>query len=273
MIYSKPNLTKTEKEEESLEEPWLPYLKRYTSRPMFVFNQAGVLSLLYLSIKCLYRLLQGSDPETSEWPWWCALSSSVLFTTLELTYITSACELAKGRLRSSHPYLSRSEGSDVSLRDPLLGSDTAPSTANSSKESSPVAAGGKIGSGLGKEGPAERLSEVPEPDICAEAGDYKAGWTDLLKVCSPDLHLIIFAFLNLALAAVAQVYIPHFTGKILDALGADDGGTPEGDVWDVPGFSENVRLLAISAVACGFFSGARGSVFTVVGGRVNARLR
>ena len=109
-----------------------------------------------------------------------------------------------------------------------------------------------------------------------EALDYKAGWTDLLKVCYPDLHLILFAFLNLTLAAVAQVYIPHFTGKILDSLGADstDGKDVfDGDIWDVPGFKENVRYLAVAAVACGFFSGARGSVFTVVGGRVNARLR
>ena len=91
----------------------------------------------------------------------------------------------------------------------------------------------------------------------------------------PDLHLIIFAFVMLTLAAVAQVYIPRFTGNILDALGADGGGgsTFSGDVWDVPGFKENVRWLSISAVACGFFSGARGSTFTVVGGRVNARLR
>lgn len=121
----------------------------------------------------------------------------------------------------------------------------------------------------------QRESEVPESDIRAEA-EYRAGWTDLLKICAPDMPLIILAFISLTLAAIAQVYIPHFTGNILDALGADGGegsGVPAGDVWEVPGFSENVKLLSISAVCCGFFSGARGSIFTVVGGRVNARLR
>ncbi|GMH97907.1 hypothetical protein TrVE_jg8340 [Triparma verrucosa] len=94
------------------------------------------------------------------------------------------------------------------------------------------------------------------------------------EICLPDLHLIIFAFIMLTLAAVAQVYIPRFTGNILDALGAEGGGdTFDGSVWEVEGFKENVRNLAIAAVACGFFSGARGSTFTVVGGRVNARLR
>ena len=103
-----------------------------------------------------------------------------------------------------------------------------------------------------------RESETAEPEI-KENSEYNAGWTDLLKICLPDLHLIIFAFIMLTLAAVAQVYIPRFTGNILDALGAEGGGdTFDGSVWEVEGFKENVRNLAIAAVACGFFSGARG---------------
>ena len=112
---------------------------------------------------------------------------------------------------------------------------------------------------------------VPESDIKADATEYSAGWSDLFKVCMPDLHLIIFAFIMLTLAAVAQVYIPRFTGNIVDVL--PDGPSTFRSVWDVPGFTENVKGLSISALACGFFSGARGSTFTVVGGRVNARLR
>jgi len=137
--------------------------------------------------------------------------------------------------------------SDVSLRDPLLGSETESSCASSSANGSPktIATAFNL-QAEGKEGlpVAERISEIPKADIGPEAKDYKAGWTDLLKVCAPDTHLIIFAFFNLTLAAIAQVYIPHFTGKILDALGADGGedGIPEGDVWDVPGFSENVKV-------------------------------
>ena len=92
--------------------------------------------------------------------------------------MAGACEAVKGRLsRSSIPSSLRDYGSDVSLRDPLLGSDTAPSTANNSKEGSPVAEKG----GGGKEG-GERISEVPEPDIGAGKEETDTGGKYL---CAP----------------------------------------------------------------------------------------
>jgi hypothetical protein len=188
MIYSKPNLSKTDKEEESLEESWSPYLSRLFSRPMFLVHQSSVITLLYLCVKCMYRLLKGADPSTAEWPWWCALSSAVLFTILELSYVASACEAVKGRLSLvSLPSSLRDYGSDVSLRDPLLGSDTAPSTANNSKEGSPVAEKG----GGGKEG-GERISEVPEPDIGAgkEETDTWGKYLCALDILIPPLLLL-----------------------------------------------------------------------------------
>ena len=44
-------------------------------------------------------------------------------------------------------------------------------------------------------------------------------------------------------------------------------------MFDVPGFMPNVRWLVVASIAAGIFSGLRGSIFTVVGGRVNVRLR
>jgi ATP-binding cassette subfamily B (MDR/TAP) protein 9 len=75
----------------------------------------------------------------------------------------------------------------------------------------------------------------------------------------------------LTAAAVAQVAIPKYTGDILDAINTKL--VPGQSVWKVEGFSSNVIKLSVAAVALGFFSGLRGSTFTVVGGRVNARLR
>jgi ATP-binding cassette, subfamily B (MDR/TAP), member 9 len=89
--------------------------------------------------------------------------------------------------------------------------------------------------------------------------------------CAPDAHLIFFAFVCLTAAAVAQVAIPKYTGDILDAINTKL--VPGQSVWKVEGFSSNVIKLSVAAVALGFFSGLRGSTFTVVGGRVNARLR
>merc|ERR1712232_282292 len=114
-------------------------------------------------------------------------------------------------------------------------------------------------------------SEVAVSDIGADAA-YKASWTDLFQLIIPDAHYIALAFCFLLLAALAQVYIPKFTGNILDALveGGDKASTFE-NVWQVPGFQSNICWLMAAAVAGGAFSGIRGSIFQRVGGRVNAR--
>ena len=84
------------------------------------------------------------------------------------------------------------------------------------------------------------------------------------------------AFVFLLLAAMAQIYIPRFTGNILDALTEtyqdEDDDANRTPIWDVPGFVSNVQKLIVASILCGVFSGVRGSIFTVVGGRVNVRL-
>jgi ATP-binding cassette, subfamily B (MDR/TAP), member 9 len=82
------------------------------------------------------------------------------------------------------------------------------------------------------------------------------------------------------LAAAAQIYIPRFTGAILDALDKaynnkrnDENTDDVVPIQDIPGFMSNVRKLIIVSILGGVFSGVRGSIFTVVGGRVNVRLR
>jgi ABC-type multidrug transport system fused ATPase/permease subunit len=84
----------------------------------------------------------------------------------------------------------------------------------------------------------------------------------------------LVAFVFLMLAAAAQIYIPRFTGAILDALDeAYNKNTNNVPIQDVPGFMSNVKKLIIVSILGGVFSGVRGSIFTVVGGRVNVRLR
>ena len=44
-------------------------------------------------------------------------------------------------------------------------------------------------------------------------------------------------------------------------------------IQDIPGFMNNVKKLIVVSILSGVFSGVRGSIFMVVGGRVNVRLR
>ena len=84
---------------------------------------------------------------------------------------------------------------------------------------------------------------------------------------------------------MAQIYVPHYTGKVLDALAGaysdddddnnnnDDHADSDSSPWAIPGFVSNVEKLVLASILGGIFSGLRGSIFTVVGGRVNCRLR
>jgi ATP-binding cassette subfamily B (MDR/TAP) protein 9 len=124
----------------------------------------------------------------------------------------------------------------------------------------------------------------------------------LIALLKEDLSLIAFAFIFLLAAAVMQVAIPRLTGNALDALverDQDHGGDPNSDnsrvlqsnnggddnnndnhtngngngVWSSPDFVTNIELLVVASILCGIFSAIRGSIFTVIGGRVNLRLR
>jgi ATP-binding cassette subfamily B (MDR/TAP) protein 9 len=95
-------------------------------------------------------------------------------------------------------------------------------------------------------------------------------------LCAPDALLILVAFFFLLLAAAAQIYIPTYTGRILDKLSETfngDDDTSHKSMKDVPGFMQNVRKLIAASILGGVFSGVRGSVFTIVGARANVRLR
>ena len=143
MEYSKPNLEKVEKEEERLEEDWLPFIKRFVRRPMFVTEVASTFSLFFVCAKCLSRLLAGAGVGTLEYPWWSSVACAFVFSFLEVVYIGAACNSVVGRLRGRR--LCGREGeleeeeeerTEFSLTDPLLGADSVQSM--SSNCSSPT---------------------------------------------------------------------------------------------------------------------------------------
>jgi len=262
-------------DEESLEEHWGPWARRTVARPNMALSAIAAVSGTYTMVKLLLRLAYeigtGSD-NTPGW-WIVAALSGIVFPTLELVLTGKACnafvEMRKDGMRFcgngrvtdqnlammenglGEPLLRLGESYDVPLSD---GNGTGNITASSRSPSMMSLA----------------ESEMAVSDIKADP-EYHAGWGDLLNLCVPDVYYIIAAFVFLLAAAVAQICIPYFTGNILDSLVEESGR--EGEVWDVPGFKNNIIWLIVAAIAGGIFSGIRGSIFTVVGGRVNARLR
>ena len=265
-----PNGDKKSQEElelEALEEPFWPWFERFCSRPAFSGELFAVGTQVFCVVKCLARmnveigLYQGLHP--SHPVYWLAILLAAVLSTLEASYLETICKLAA-------QYGQQSLGESSGLLRRITSSLSIPLLAE--EETDELAGAEDI------EERADPSEERGTTDITGDAS-YKASWKDLGSTCFPDLHLLLLAFVFLLLAAIAQVYIPRFLGNILDALenafggDNDDDSTRHKNMFEIPGFVENVELLVLASILAGVFSGIRGSIFTVVGGRVNVRLR
>jgi ATP-binding cassette subfamily B (MDR/TAP) protein 9 len=253
-----------ELEQEALEEAFGSWFRRYVSRPSFGGEMLALVTQVFCVIKCLLRMNVEigvkQDVEPFHPLFWLAVLMTAIFSVVEATALDQQCLLAtrygKDRFVQSPPGLLRSIGS--SLHVPLLGNNETQDMQEDTDMEQPEESRG--------------IS-----DIGADAS-YKATLEDLLTTIYPDLHLICIAFVFLLAAASAQICIPRYLGRILDALAAafpnaDDNDSRHESMWEVPNFIKYVKLLVLASVLAGVFSGLRGSVFTVVGGRVNVRLR
>lgn len=265
-----------ELEEEALSEPLAPKIRRFLTRPAFACEffcfATGALDM----IKCLSRLnveigvLHDSEPHHPVF--WIALSMAALCSLVEASFLESAETVAnewglarRKKLQDRGHAASWMERVGQNLTQPLL--STNENEGEEDEEQSRRQNGNRT------EG---RVSS----DIGGDA-NYKAQFSDLFRVCASDIHLILFASVFLLLAAVCNTLVPHYTGKILDALVAnssDNNPDPPDDdngsgILNIPGFVSNIKkLVAVSALG-GICAGIRGSVFTLVGARVNVRLR
>lgn len=259
--------TKEELDSEALEEAFWPWFVRFIQRPAFMAEKFCVVIQLIGIAKCLSRMyieigvLHG---EAHRHPvFWLAILWAVSFSVVEATYLEQMCKLAAviGKRQGSRaPAILRSISSQ--LIEPLLSEENGSAAATDEEESTGE-----------RQVPDEQTVAVA--DITSETS-YKAKWGDLLLMCLPDIHMIVLAFVFLLLAAVAQVFIPVFLGKILDSLQVafgQEGSNKDIDMWDIPHFMEYVQLLILVSILAGVFSGFRGSIFTLVGARVNVRLR
>ncbi|KAG7346131.1 efflux ABC transporter permease/ATP-binding protein [Nitzschia inconspicua] len=276
--------TKDELEEEALEQSFGTWLRRYIHRAASPCEFLALLSTLLCVAKCLVRLNieigVNRDAEPLHPIFWCAILVSSLCSVTEM----SLCDMVCVRLgewghldrqkydngnAANGPSLLRQISSHLSL--PLLANDAL--LEESSGETNDEEQHSQNGPPVVDDENAPGVSDIGGDT------DYKASWSDLIKLCAPDTFLILVAFVFLLLAAAAQIYIPRFTGAILDALEEAyskkqiDSTDDDLPIQDIPGFMSNVRKLIIVSLLGGIFSGVRGSIFTVVGGRVNVRLR
>jgi hypothetical protein len=278
--------SRDELEQEALEEPFGPWFRRYLVRPSFSCEILAIVTQVVCIVKCLARMnveigtLQDAEPVHPIF--WLAVLLTAVLSVLEAMYHEPTCKLAgecgKQRLAgevesgASSNSLFRQLSSTLSL--PLLADNALEQTDEEERMNGDNT---NAAAGTATESESNKADSPGLCDITSDT-DYRASWKDLLGTCSPDLGWIAIAFVFLILAAIAQVYIPRFLGNILDSLAAtfsdvDDDTTRHTSMFDVPGFMLNMKLLVVASVLAGVFAGIRGSIFTVVGGRVNVRLR
>jgi len=292
----------------ALEEPFSSYVRRYSKKNGFTTELFGVLSIVYAVVKMLVRLyheirLEDYDDEEGDidssqyYPiWWLGLLWFVIMSVFQLAWINGVCiAIVKGQaliaegsetaavnnlgttsaaqsttkqVTKHDDALKASEVDKDDLRSPLLQSECSSGCTDETKSLTATTENNDSKSQV-----LEPVEKFPEGATCET--EYRVGWSDLISLVRPDFVLMITAFVFLLLAALTQILIPHYTGKILDSLAEydDDFSSSGDDIWSVPGFAENIVKLVSAACLCGAFSGIRGAIFTVVGGRVNARIR
>ena len=260
--------SKTELEIESLGEPFAPKIRRFLMRPAFACEFFCFATGTLAMIKCLARLnveigvLRDSE---SEHPlFWVALSMTAFCSLIEASLLESAETVANtwGRrrrreLQERGQSASLMERFGRNLTQPLLSTNDGDSK-DEDEEQSCQERGSRVG---------DRVIS----DINGDA-DYKATFSDLLGVCAADAHLVLFASVFLLLAAVCNTLVPHYTGKVLDALVAsssDNNPNPPNDdngsgILHIPGFVSNIEKLMAVSILGGIFAGVRSSIFTLV---------
>lgn len=218
----------------------------------------GFLTALILLVKCLARLnfeIGTLDDQNPSHPvFWVSLALAGIWLLIEITYIDSMEMLASNIGR----YERKVRLERTTLTEPLLSSSIQNDPDMEQVEESVHNA--RLASGIGDD------------------TEYTAQWSDLFLVVAPDMYWIIFAMVFLILSSVANVYVPRFTGKILDALVAHSSGknspdSDSGSILNIPGFVSNIKMLVVVSLLGGVFSGIRGAIFAVVGARINVRLR
>jgi hypothetical protein len=248
--------TSEELEEEALEEAFSwPWHKRNISRPSFLAEVLSVVTQLVCVVKCLIRMnveigsLQ--DKEQYHAVFWLAILWTAVLSVVEASCLDSVCQTAAviGKYCARRrPAILRTISSTLSI--PLLAHDS-----NVLEEADDVEQ---------DHGNSNGDTEMRgASDISADSA-YKASWTDLLLMISPDLHLLCLAFVFLLFAAISQTLIPLYLGHILDALSTtfvhNDDDSPHGSMFEVPGFIKNMKLLVLVSIAAGVFAGLRGTM-------------
>ncbi|XP_033748629.1 ATP-binding cassette sub-family B member 9-like [Pecten maximus] len=86
----------------------------------------------------------------------------------------------------------------------------------------------------------------------------------LFSYSKPDLGYIAGAFIFLVIAAVGEIFIPYYTGQVVDGIVIDKSKTR---------FTQAIIYVIVISAGSAIASGLRGGLFSVAMARLNVRIR
>uniref|UniRef100_A0A8C6VK08 Antigen peptide transporter 2 n=2 Tax=Elapinae TaxID=42168 RepID=A0A8C6VK08_NAJNA len=92
----------------------------------------------------------------------------------------------------------------------------------------------------------------------------KATLWKMLRLFGPDKLYLSGAFLFLILAVIGEMFLPHYTGRLIDILGTK---------YDAEAFSTAIFLLCLMSLGSSAFASCRGSLFLFTISRMIIRIR
>ncbi|XP_036624633.1 antigen peptide transporter 2-like isoform X2 [Trichosurus vulpecula] len=94
--------------------------------------------------------------------------------------------------------------------------------------------------------------------------ENKAMMWRLLRLSWPDFPFLVAAFCFLAAAVIGEIFIPYYTGRVIDILGQD---------FDHDAFVTAIFFMCLFSLGSSLSAGCRGGFFTLIYSRINLRIR
>ncbi|XP_068929479.1 antigen peptide transporter 2-like [Petaurus breviceps papuanus] len=110
-------------------------------------------------------------------------------------------------------------------------------------------------------GPSEAPPSAQEKE---QVQENKAMLRRLLGLAWPDFPFLVAAFFFLAAAVIGEMFIPHYTGRVIDILGQD---------FDPDAFVTAIFFMCLFSLGSSLSAGCRGGLFTLICSQINLRVR
>ena len=105
-------------------------------------------------------------------------------------------------------------------------------------------------------------SSTDQEDTTTDEENNISSWR-LMSYCKPDIPFISSASLVLLLAATGEIFIPYYTGQVIDGIAIEK---------DKEKFTKAIAIMTLISLGTAIAAGLRGGIFNLIEARFNRRI-